>query len=106
MAIQLFFGHLQFRLTEIENDKFRFCSANTSRIASSISEAINFCTFEVECEAEQIREFNSEFSNAEAAISLFRISREIEGLVNLERMQFSNAVYIGNEPYTAENSEF
>lgn len=98
MAIQLFFGRLQFRLTEIENDKFRFCSANTSRFASSVSEAINFCTFEVEREAEQIREFNSEFPKAEP-ISLFRIPSEIEGLVNLERMQFSNAVYIGNEPY-------
>lgn len=106
MAIQLFFGRLQFRLTEIEDDKFRFRSANTSRFASSITEAISFCTFEVERESEQIREFNSEFPHAEPAISLFRIPSEIEGLVSLDRMQFSNAVYIGNEPHTAENSEF
>lgn len=105
MTIELFFGHLEFELTEIQGDKFRFCSANKSRFASSISEAISFCKFEVEREAEQIREFNSEFPEAQA-ISLFRIPREIEGLVNLNRMQFSKSVYIGNEPYTAENFEF
>jgi hypothetical protein len=105
ISIRLIFGHQEFDLTQTRDDKFRFISADRTRLANTLAEGINFAHFEVELRAKQIREYNAEFPEDEP-ISLFQIPREIEGEVNLDRMEFNCGVYAGDTPYTAENFEF
>lgn len=104
ISIELIFGHQEFNLTEIPDGKFRFISADRTRLADTFAEGIALAQFEVDLRAEQIREFNEHFTDN--SISLFQIPREIRGEVNLDRMIFSSGVYTGNTPYTAENCEF
>ena len=109
-TIELNFGTHQFHLTEVANweSKYKFSSSRRSTIVNSIGEGISYCKFDIDREAEQIREYNAEVPETNALypddrvreISLFAIPEENQGLVNLDRMEFVSGVYSGNRPYT------
>ncbi|PSB49757.1 hypothetical protein C7B67_16405 [filamentous cyanobacterium Phorm 6] len=115
-TIEFNFRTHQFHLTKVANweSKYKFSSSRKSNFVNSIGEGISYCKFDIDREAEQIREYNAEVPETNALypddgireISLFAIPEEIQGLVDLDRMEFINGVYSGNIPYTADNFEF
>ena len=82
-----------------------FQSSSKTEYFNTLEGAIEQCRYEIENQQEQIRDFNAEVDLAEQ-ISLFQISEAIEGLVELDRMQFADNVYVGNTPYDSTNCEF
>jgi hypothetical protein len=106
--IELNIGTKDFTCSQVKSvfsnqERFRVSSIDSSRLADSIEDFMKFVNFELAAEEAQRIEWNEEFAEfPEEQISKFRISSQIQGEIDITRMEFSHGVCVGNKPYTAE----